>query len=87
MGRARALGHVEVSGPSGTTVYETFTCCHCNEIHRVPPANAKEMAFCHKCGARECVPCAKKLGGRCTPFEKRIEAMEARGRMLAAIGA
>lgn len=80
----RALGHVEVMGPNGSTVRETFTCCHCNGIKAVP-APGEPMGYCQRCHARECVPCATRLEGRCTPFEKRLEAYERRQRMLVAI--
>lgn len=83
----RSLGHVEVTGPSGTTVKDTFTCCHCNGIAPVPPPNATEMGYCSRCHARECIRCAKRLGGRCIPFEKKLRRYEQRQKLLAAAAA
>ena len=78
-------GAVEISGPGGVTSYETFTCCHCNRICRVPPPDSPLMGYCGRCHMRECVPCAQKLNGRCLPFERKLEQYEAKQRMLAAI--
>jgi len=68
------------------TEKKTYTCCHCNTIHQVPPEGSEQMGFCKKCFARECIDCAIRLQGRCTPFEQRIEAYEAKQRLLEAIG-
>lgn len=81
----QARGLVTVTGPSGTVPRETFTCCHCNGLDFVPEPGAAEIGFCNRCFARECVPCAKKLNGRCTPFERRLEQYEARQRLLVAV--
>jgi hypothetical protein len=81
----QARGLLTVTGPSGTVTRETFTCCHCNGVDLTPAPGATEVGFCNRCFARECVPCAKRLGGRCTPFEMRLEAYERRQRMLVAI--
>lgn len=82
--RGRALGFIEITGPEGRQVIETFTCCHCNGVFDVPPPDAPEVGFCRLCFARECLDCARK--DKCIPFEKKLEAMEARGRLLASIG-
>jgi len=82
--RTRAQGFIESFGPEGRREIETFTCCHCNSICNVPPPTATEVGFCARCSARECLPCARK--NRCVPFEKKLEAMEARGRLLKAMG-
>lgn len=81
-----ARGVIEVSGPDGSVRAATFTCCHCNGIHLEPAPGAPEVGFCTRCFARECVPCAKRLNGRCTPFEKRLAAYEQRQRLLIAVG-
>jgi len=81
-----ARGYVTVTGPDGRSVTrETFTCCHCNRWDYTPAKDAAEVGFCHRCFARECVVCAKKLEGRCTAFEGRIEAYERRQRMLVSV--
>jgi hypothetical protein len=82
----QARGFVTVTGPDGRSVTrETFTCCHCNGVDFTPAPNAPEVGFCHGCFARECVTCAKKLGGRCVAFERRIDQYERRQRMLVAV--
>jgi hypothetical protein len=86
MRRTRAQGFVEITGPSGSVTRETYTCCHCNRLDFVPETGATELGFCHRCMARECVPCAKKLGGRCRPFEEKLQQMEARGKLFLAAG-
>lgn len=82
--RTRALGFIEITGPEGRREIETFTCCHCNGVADVPPPTATEVGFCSLCQARECLPCARK--NKCVPFEKKLEAMEARGRLRASMG-
>jgi hypothetical protein len=81
--RGRALGFCEEIGPDGRREWETFTCCHCSAIVDVPPPTAPEVGFCRLCFSRECLDCARK--DKCIPFERKLEAMEARGRLLAAI--
>lgn len=83
--RAKAVGFVEITGPEGSVVRETYTCCHCNGLDFIPGPGSQELGFCLRCMSRECVACAKKLGGRCTPFEERIEKYEKRMRMLVAV--
>jgi hypothetical protein len=65
---------------------KTFTCAHCNCVTVVPfKAKPDECGgFCMLEHKPVCGPCHKV--GTCTPFEKKLEAMEARGRLLAAIG-
>lgn len=82
----QARGFASYVDPDGRTrTYETFTCCHCNRAFKTPPPGAAEMGFCFRCDKRECVSCAKMLGGRCTPFERRLEQHEQRQRMLVSI--
>jgi len=82
--RTRALGFIEIVGPEGRREIETFTCCHCGNLFDVPPPTATEVGFCSRCVARECLGCARK--NKCVPFEKKLEAMEARARLRASIG-
>jgi len=82
-----ARGLITVTDGDGRkTERETFTCCHCNRPSLTPPPGAPEVGFCPRCFARECIACAKKLNGRCTPFERRLEQYEARQRLFAALG-
>ena len=83
---AKGRGYLEVTGPDGRKVVrETFTCCHCDGIHLVPLTGAGEIAFCRYCDRRECVPCAKRLNGRCANIERQLDQYERRMKLLAAI--
>lgn len=84
-------GYVRVTDPAFAHAREsdTITCSHCNrvvEIHDLATGKPKPavVVHCHQCDRKTCVPCAET--GRCTPFERKLEAMEARGRLLAAVG-
>jgi hypothetical protein len=79
------MGFVEITGPEGSVVRETYTCCHCNGLDFVPEPGTAELGFCMHCMSRECVGCAKRLQGRCAPFEKQIETYERRQRLMAVI--
>lgn len=63
----------------GAGLYEadTFTCVHCNRIiHVKPKASMDEVgSMCRNCMKMVCPTCAD---GPCTPFMKKIEAMEKR---------
>lgn len=70
---------------------DTFSCTHCNAIVFVsdqttgkplPPDDAG--GFCLRCMKHICKRCA--TDGRCTPFERRLEQAEARGRFLKSVG-
>lgn len=74
---------------------DTITCAHCNTVVFVKPGTAATVyeiydpllqatreepgAFCRVCMAAICVAC--HVAGRCTPFERRLEAAEARDRL------
>lgn len=65
---------------------DTFTCHHCQFVVFVPartdPANLGGL--CKQCMGLICPTCVAK--GICTPFEKALEQMEARGRFLRSAG-
>lgn len=65
---------------------DTFTCCHCNTIVFVKPAAppSESGGFCRLCMKPTCGPCADK--GECTPFEKKLEAIERSDRLARAAG-
>jgi hypothetical protein len=77
---------IELLDSGGKFTLQTFTCAHCNRVIVIPPkAKPDEMGgFCRMEMKPVCIPCEKK--GECTPFERKLEEMEARGRLLAAIG-
>lgn len=87
-GQHRAIGAILISMPGQAQVeIETHTCVHCGSFFetRGPGIDAaKTSGWCAQCFAPICLRCAK--GGRCTPFEKKLEAHEARGRFLESIG-
>jgi len=69
---------------SGKTTFEadTFTCCHCNRVVIVEYLRDKGQAatnfdYCRRCDKAVGACCA---GKGCTPFEKKLEAYEARAR-------
>jgi hypothetical protein len=65
-----------VAGPPRE--YATITCVHCNRV--VPLKSRKEDAdWCRMCMKPICLRCA---GKGCTPFERKLEAMEARARLF-----
>lgn len=79
-------GYATIVNPDGhVEETDTFTCTHCNQVVFVKPAtDPTEMGgFCLSCMRHICGPCADL--GRCTPFEKKIEQMEARERLMKAI--
>lgn len=72
--------------PFGTVERDSFTCCHCNSIVFVKPkCDPAEMGgFCRMCMKPVCKNCADKA---CTPFEKKLEAMERSDRLMKALDA
>lgn len=64
---------------------DTFTCAHCNHIvHIKPKCNPDELGGnCRLCMKMVCPRCVD-LG--CTPFEKKLEQMEARDRAIRSYG-
>ena len=61
---------------------DTITCCHCNCVVPVDPVNLN-IGFCRMCMDHICLPCADK--GICSPFERQLEKMESRARLLKSI--
>ena len=68
-------GYAIWTSPTSTVERDTFTCVHCNGVVFVKPGPGSDPGgFCMKCFANICGPCADL--GKCTPFEKRLEAIE-----------
>jgi hypothetical protein len=71
---------------------DTFTCAHCQKVvflhEQDGSRKADQGGFCMPCMKAVCGPCAD--AGRCTPFEKKLEAYEAadaaRRRLLHELG-
>lgn len=86
-GQHRTVGTVLISEPGKPQVeIKTFTCCHCNGIVMVEhkAGAAGSGGFCGQCWAPTCFACGKI--GRCTPFERRLEKIEGRARLLKSMG-
>ena len=64
---------------------DTITCCHCNKVVFLKPRQdpTEVGGFCRLCMMHTCSECADN--GTCTPFEKRLEAMEAKDRLRRSI--
>lgn len=84
----RAIGMILISMPGQAQVeIETHTCPHCNGFFKTKGPGvdpAKTSGWCGNCFAPICLACA--VNGRCTPFEKRLAEVEARGRLLESLG-
>ena len=83
----RPGGQAEWSGGGQKTVTrDTFSCCHCNAVVFVKPkADPSEMGgFCRLCMKHVCKKC--EALGKCVPFERRLEEIERRGKLLEAAG-
>lgn len=81
-----AQGYATISHPDGQVKeIDTFTCCHCNEVvfvrERCDPIELG--GFCTLCMKHTCPKCSTQS---CTPFEKRLEEMERRDRLLRSCG-
>lgn len=78
----RAQGYAVIVEPGKATVErDTFTCAHCNCVVFVEPMQAaSDMGgWCMMCAKNTCTSCAGQLG--CSPFERKIEALERRDRL------
>jgi len=64
-------------------VVETLTCVHCNNLYR-KLGKSDPVGFCHMCFKPVCLHCGAI--DRCEPFERKLEALEARSRLLRACG-
>lgn len=83
-------GYLTLDDPDAKRIVEidTVQCCHCSAAikqHNADGSRIAVIATCGNCGHRQvCANCDRV--GRCTPLEKRIAEMEARGRLFAAVG-
>ncbi len=82
----RAQGYAVVTPADGPVQEcDTITCAHCNTVVFIKAGqDPSEMGgFCQLCFKHICGPCVDEL--KCTPFEKKLEVHEARGRFLQAV--
>ncbi len=91
----RPHGYATITDPAAPLVeYDTAGCGHCQRViftkpgsaqtvylfpQRVGPPKEEMGAFCRVCMRPVCLPCHE--AGRCTPWEKQLEAMESRDRL------
>lgn len=70
---------------AGTFETDTVQCGHCNRhMHIKPKMDPADMGgLCKQCMKFECPNC---VGKGCTPFEKKLEAMERRDIALRSYG-
>ena len=89
----KAEGVATVAMPYGEIAErKTATCGHCQRIFYVQPGTdgtsaagpVQGPALCHRCWSLVCPRCHKH--GRCTPWLKQMERIEARGRFLRSAG-
>jgi hypothetical protein len=81
----RPGGYMTVTEPDKATIErDTFTCGHCNGIVIVLPNQPPEDmgGQCKLCMSLTCAHCTGL--GRCDPFEKKLERMEAKDRLYRA---
>lgn len=81
-----AQGNMLVMDPNGTkTEHDTITCGHCNGVHVMAPKDAYGVGrYCTLCARHLCPGCAQIE--KCTPFEKRLEAIERSTQLMQAMG-
>lgn len=85
MSRNSARSYVETfDGEGNHVVHEMLTCAHCQRIY-AKPGPKDDVGFCHMCFAPVCLDCGKL--DRCDPFERKLERMEQRSRLLKSVGA
>lgn len=81
-----AGGHLICTSPDGVETTDTFTCHHCNCIVLVPvKADPAEIGgMCYQCMKLVCPRCV--AAAVCSPFEKKLEAIERRHDTLRSYG-
>lgn len=86
-GKGGQTGCLEIFDPARARAYDTFTCHHCSRVVFVRAgADPSELGgHCKTCDKLICPTCNAK--GKCTPWEKQLEHMEARARLYEAVQA
>jgi hypothetical protein len=59
---------------------QTITCAHCGIVWQVKPGSGRERGWCLRCGGPTCG--SKACTERCVPYERQMEIMERRARLL-----
>lgn len=71
---SQARGYAVLSSPEKTEEWDTITCAHCNANVFLKKEGCDPGGFCRHCMKGVCGPCVDQ--GKCTPFEKKLEAYE-----------
>ncbi len=78
---------VRTEADGSRTEWDTKLCGHCQRLimyaSRAKP-DEDYGGFCLRCGKVICRECTNAR--KCVPFERRLEEMESRGRMLRSMG-
>lgn len=84
----RSTGYLTIRGEHAKAAeVDTITCCHCQRIvplNKLDGTKLPPPAFCLQCMAPQCSTCAEK--GECSPFLRKVEAVEASDRFARSIG-
>ena len=73
-------GYVIITDPDAPTrEYDTLQCVHCQAHWKVIPGSGRQRGYCLNCDGPTCGK--KDCEEKCIPFEKAIEAIEARSRL------
>lgn len=85
------MGFFEEFGPDGNVRRgETFTCAHCNSVFEFRDSSGrfKPPTMCAREHKPLCPPCANEANrtGKCLPFERELERIERRDKLLRAAG-
>lgn len=78
---------VQITDAEGRlTEHHAFTCCHCGNPRVVPTSKKIEEVsdVCRSCWKLHCL--SPDCCDRCTPFIKKVEAMEARYQSMRSMG-
>lgn len=80
----REGGYACITSPDGVAEYDSYTCSHCQRINLVKPKQRAEDlgGLCKQCMGLICSQCVSLP---CRPFEKQLEAWEARDRFRRSI--
>ena len=85
----RPQGYAITTEPGKAAIeQDSLTCAHCNSIVFVKAGaqpSADEAGFCRACYRHICPQC-DGAGLKCDPFEKKLERMESRERLLRSLG-
>lgn len=82
----RQFGYTVITSPEGKKENDLFTCGHCQKVVTFEPGELPEDAggLCKVCNRLICKACHGL--GKCEPFERKLERMEARAAFFRSSG-